>query len=163
MQKDVFIKILQLLQQNANDGCKEDKVHEVTCVGCGSSSMRGNRYKCLQCNSVDLCAKCFEHRVEPKQHTSGHALVHFRLPNELFGRTVTSAEITLEKLTQFYANEVHESISCDGCSTSAITGLRFKCDTCPNYDLCQRCFVRGATNQKHKSSHPLILSSTRMV
>ena len=163
MQKDFYTKILQLIQQNPNDGAEHGEVHEVKCAGCGNTPMRGVRYKCLQCSNVDLCARCFECRVEPKHHKSGHALVHFRLPNDLFGRTVTSAEVTLEKLTQFYANEIHQSVSCDGCSQSTITGLRFKCDTCPNYDLCQKCFVNSTTSEKHKSFHPVILSSSRMI
>jgi hypothetical protein len=135
----------------------------VTCDGCGTSPIPSDRYKCLECHDFDLCAGCFERRVEPKQHKSGHTFVHFRLPNELFGRTVTSNDVTLEKLKQFYANEIHESVICDGCKRDNIAGLRFKCDTCPDYDLCQKCASDGVTTKNHKSTHSLIMTSRRVI
>jgi hypothetical protein len=41
---------------------------------------------------------------------------------------------------------VHHGVVCDGCDVTPIKGLRFKCSTCPNYDLCQTC--------KDKALHP---------
>jgi len=39
---------------------------------------------------------------------------------------------------------VHEGITCDGCDASPIHGLRFKCVSCPDYDLCATCFNKQA-------------------
>ncbi|CAF5117897.1 unnamed protein product, partial [Rotaria sp. Silwood1] len=104
----VMLQTLQLLVQgvkNGNDDDDGNEVHNLTCDVCGNTSIRGDCYKCLQCDNFDLCAGCFERRIESKQHKSGHLLVHFRIPNELFGRTVTYDEITFAKLKQFYAKE----------------------------------------------------------
>jgi hypothetical protein len=135
------------------------EVHKVQCGACGSKPIRSDRYKCLNCDDLNLCARCFERRRESKNHKSGHAFVHFKSPGELFGRSVTDNDLTFDKLKQAYGDEVHESVSCDGCKRESIKGLRFKCDTCPNYDLCQQCVQTNATSQEHKSTHPLIVIS----
>jgi hypothetical protein len=37
----------------------------------------------------------------------------------------------------------HEGVTCDGCQESPISGIRFKCLQCPDYDLCERCESQG--------------------
>lgn len=36
----------------------------------------------------------------------------------------------------------HEGVTCDGCAQKPLTGLRFKCATCPDFDLCAECFTK---------------------
>lgn len=38
-----------------------------------------------------------------------------------------------------YANVVHNGITCDGCHKGPITGVRYKCSECPDFDLCSEC------------------------
>ena len=50
--------------------------------------------------------------------------------------------------------EVHPTVTCDGCRVRPISGPRFKCSTCADYDLCCRCFDRNSTTGSlHDSSH----------
>ncbi|CAF1163336.1 unnamed protein product [Rotaria sordida] len=153
-----LMKLLQLIivGSSANDD-DNGEAHKVRCAACDTYPIRSDRYKCLNCEKLNLCARCFERRRESENHKSGHAFVHFKSPGELFGRSVTDDDVTLVKLKEVYGNDIHESISCDGCQSQSIKGLRFKCDTCPNYDLCQRCLERKATTQTHTSSHPLVV------
>ncbi|PVF93388.1 hypothetical protein CPB86DRAFT_790172 [Serendipita vermifera] len=51
----------------------------------------------------------------------------------------------------------HEGIGCDGCGTSPIVGIRYKCfleleTSCPNFDLCDKCMKRGV----HPASHHML-------
>lgn len=34
---------------------------------------------------------------------------------------------------------VHNKIACDGCSTTPIRGIRYKCSVCPDFDFCEKC------------------------
>ncbi|KAK4689500.1 hypothetical protein P7C73_g583, partial [Tremellales sp. Uapishka_1] len=46
----------------------------------------------------------------------------------------------------------HKHISCDGCLTG-IRGMRYKCDQCPDYDLCGSCLPLLHTSDLHPASH----------
>lgn len=44
---------------------------------------------------------------------------------------------------------LHPGVECDSCKVQPITGPRYKCLVCPNFDLCQACEQRGLHNQDH--------------
>ena len=52
----------------------------------------------------------------------------------------------------------HIGVTCDSCAKD-ITGIRYKCTMCPNYDLCSTCMdmhdasVEGNPNMKHPQDH----------
>jgi len=33
----------------------------------------------------------------------------------------------------------HQGVACDSCSKSPVTGIRYKCSVCPNFDFCEVC------------------------
>merc|ERR1719210_2515767 len=37
---------------------------------------------------------------------------------------------------------VHVNVVCDGCGAQPLTGPRFRCQVCPDYDLCGSCYMR---------------------
>ncbi|XP_050691337.1 E3 ubiquitin-protein ligase MIB2-like isoform X2 [Eriocheir sinensis] len=50
----------------------------------------------------------------------------------------------------------HPSHICDGCRQTAISGIRWKCNSCFDYDLCTNCYM----GDKHDLAHPFIRYET---
>jgi len=48
--------------------------------------------------------------------------------------------------------QIHSHVTCDGCEKCPISGIRYKCSVCPDYDLCSDCEATG----KHDASHPML-------
>jgi len=47
---------------------------------------------------------------------------------------------------------VHHNVTCDMCHESPITGLRYKCTVCPDFDMCEKCEAK----RLHPAEHPVI-------
>jgi len=48
------------------------------------------------------------------------------------------------------APAIHGHVVCDGCGAHPIVGPRFKCKTCPDFDLCGECYARkGELHPSH--------------
>lgn len=47
---------------------------------------------------------------------------------------------------------VHAGIQCDGCGAHPIVGARYKCQVCPDFDLCEACEGKA----DHPASHPML-------
>ncbi|KAG6623587.1 putative Hect-domain containing peotein [Phytophthora cinnamomi] len=61
-------------------------------------------------------------------------------------KAVTEA---VAECTAAQATMKHPSVRCDGCNQSPLRGFRFKCFTCPNYDLCTTCYMNQTHNLEH--------------
>jgi peptidoglycan hydrolase-like protein with peptidoglycan-binding domain len=116
-------------QEPAKECSADPMAHgNVRCDGCNAFPIVGARYNCTVCPDFDLCAKCEAASVHPAEHP----LLKFRQPVNL--------------------PVVHHGITCDGCQQSPITGVRFKCRTCPDFDLCEACEAKNT----HPADHPLV-------
>jgi len=100
----------------------------VKCDGCGVCPIVGPRYNCTVCHDFDLCSKCEASAGHPPEHP----LLKYRQP----------ANVPV----------VHHGITCDGCQMSPITGIRFKCRVCPDYDLCESCEAKNV----HPADHAMV-------
>lgn len=155
------MKMLHDAMEDIDDD--DTNTNNCKCDGCSCGRIRGDLYVCLECENFELCASCFERRIEPKNHKTGHLLVHLRLPNEIFGQPIARDELNLKRLVEIYAAESHDDVTCDGCETKNFVGLRFKCDVCNQYDLCQKCAENQVTTKDHQTTHPLILTSSKTI
>lgn len=53
------------------------------------------------------------------------------------------------------AEQVVHHVRCGVCQRQPLTGLRYRCLRCLNFDLCQTCFFNGRTARSHKLTHPM--------
>ena len=147
-------------QSSKNDRTSENiSLNAFPCDVCHKPRPQSDHYRCLECPDFDMCDMCFEKRHEVDGHKNGHAFAHFRMAHELFGETVQDIrrEVTLTKLIKRFESVQHRQTSCDGCQINSIVGLRFKCDTCPNYDLCLKCMKNKVETNRHTANHPLVV------
>ena len=156
---EVLNEFIRLVLKNFSNIKDENASHlNVECDSCLISDFSIYRYKCLICDDYDLCGSCFEKRQVTKDHKLEHALVRFDQPDVLFGVSYDEDKTNLIKLARIYKNEEHKNIYCNVCKAQPILGLRFKCDTCFNYDMCYDCYINKRESNKHSfEEHPLVV------
>ncbi|XP_019582624.2 dystrotelin [Rhinolophus sinicus] len=57
---------------------------------------------------------------------------------------------------------VTHPVRCRICRNFPITGLRYRCLKCLNFDICQVCFLSGLHSESHQKSHPVIEHCVQM-
>ena len=55
-----------------------------------------------------------------------------------------------EEPSEIISNLIHEGIVCKSCNMNPINGIRYKCPTCVDYNLCENC------EHKIPHEHPLL-------
>ena len=55
------------------------------------------------------------------------------------------------------SKEIHEGVLCDECS-DPVVGARWKCDVCPNYDLCEACYAEHGDNHEHSFRQVVLMT-----
>jgi next to BRCA1 gene 1 protein len=55
----------------------------------------------------------------------------------------------LEQLSLTEGTSKHAGVCCDICSTQDFKGVRYKCSTCPDFDVCHRCIERVESHDLH--------------
>lgn len=98
--------------------------HNISCNHCTLGPIVGIRYKCLICYDYDLCEACEGKNSKGEIHPASHKLLELREP------VVKRAR--------------HKGVKCDGCGQDPLEGVRYKCNVCPGFDLCEKCRPRSA-------------------
>jgi len=106
---------------NPNNNSNAEVHHGVTCDGCKTYPITGSRFKCTTCPDYDLCASC-NSQGKHKEHTLNKVEVSAPFRHCPWSR----------------AGGVFHGAICDNCNTR-IQGIRYKCQTCEDYDLCEKC------------------------
>ncbi|CAF0999183.1 unnamed protein product [Didymodactylos carnosus] len=74
--------------------------------------------------------------------------------------TTNMTEAFQRKMEQFLKQHVYDhiekigqNITCDVCAATNFEGLRFKCRTCTDYNLCENCFKTDKISFNHLATH----------
>ncbi|KAH6653770.1 ankyrin repeat-containing domain protein [Truncatella angustata] len=67
------------------------------------------------------------------------------------GQTVATPASESRRTGLIAHGEVHEGVVCDDCLYRPLYGIRFKCNTHPDFDLCFKC--RWSSDKTHQPSH----------
>lgn len=130
---------LGTLADVAHKSLSSDSFHNADCDMC-QKTIRGTRWKCLDCPDWDCCEGCFG---------NAQAIHPFHRLVPITDSSLLSPELPAQYLKR------HPYISCDACD-QPIFGIRYKCShpDCPDYDLCGRC--ESSPIPKHDIDHAML-------
>ncbi|KAM6307039.1 dystrotelin [Aegotheles albertisi] len=104
--------------------------------------------------------------VEIATHSCFHGVLNSAIVEEKFLSWLKSEPAVLLWLPTCYRLLATEMVShqarCAVCKIFPITGLRYRCLKCLNFDLCQVCFFTGRLRKPHKRSHPVVEHCVQM-
>ncbi|XP_009673068.1 dystrotelin isoform X2 [Struthio camelus] len=109
---------------------------------------------------------CTRSCVEIATHSCFHGVLNPAIVEEKFLSWLRSEPALLLWLPTCYrlsaTKMVSHQVRCRVCKDFPITGLRYRCLKCLNFDLCQDCFFTGRLNKPHKRSHPVVEHCVQM-
>ena len=131
------------------------RIHSYTlCDFCKKNPIEGDRYCCTVCDDYDLCSKCFCSGRFNKSHKPFHPCLC--IPHEVnkAEREKFMYESRLTTLALKYAHNENKAV-CDLSLTNKhnLRGIRIKCDSCYNFDMCYECWGK----REHDTSHPMVV------
>ncbi|CAE6416713.1 unnamed protein product [Rhizoctonia solani] len=119
----------------------------------GGCTHEGSRYKCENCDDVDLCTSCLGSLERATiQHAAWHNEQRLDKPVRFVPYTKDIKPQTPTPSTVPLA--VHAA-ECDACDQT-IVGTRHKCTVCHDFDLCDACFKASAQPLNHKTEHDML-------
>ncbi|TFK41817.1 hypothetical protein BDQ12DRAFT_677209 [Crucibulum laeve] len=127
-------------------------IHQgVICDAC-DQIIEGVRHKCLDCDNFDLCTSCIS-TGHAERHNPFHEFFDITEPGRVVVHRVYDGPNTFDvsppapapapapapEPAQAVETPAVHLARCDLCDSS-ITGVRFKCVSCPDFDSCGSCF-----------------------
>ncbi|KAI8981131.1 hypothetical protein BD414DRAFT_464073 [Trametes punicea] len=125
----------------------EESAHKgVRCDHCNKRNIKGIRYKCLECADYDLCEACMASPKAWEDHDRRHAFFPIHTTEDF-------VDFCVVKEKRQRSEVVHKGITCDGCRSKNMVGVRHKCLQCDDFDLCGACVSNPTVRQAHDVSH----------
>lgn len=125
--------------------------NDYKCVSCYMRPIIGACFICADCNHFSICQNCYFTRSSDleKLNVRGHNHQTHRI------------ELIVEPRQQ-----IRKYVKCHGCQMMPIAGVRYKCDNCFDFDLCEKCHVIYAIGKKelkttYSTSHKQYHTFTR--
>lgn len=137
----------EVIEEN-EESCKVER--RVLFIGDGSGSMGGDPIKDLK-NAMELALK-------DQPQTAKFSVAMFGSDFKFYPeakRLTSSVSNYYQKPTSTIVSgqAIHIGFQCDGCQSMPIVGDRHKCEGCPDFDLCDKCFNLNKLNNFHFKDH----------
>eukprot|EP01012_Entosiphon_sulcatum_P013944 TRINITY_DN19103_c0_g1_i1.p1 TRINITY_DN19103_c0_g1~~TRINITY_DN19103_c0_g1_i1.p1 ORF type:complete len:4696 (+),score=503.71 TRINITY_DN19103_c0_g1_i1:1491-14090(+) len=130
--------------------------HEgISCDRC-HSAVFGIRFHCTVCDDFDLCENCVA--SEPEVHDQTHLLLKLRRPVDCLPAALPVLYPHRYTSTALYRSNVHVNVRCNGCSRYPIVGVRYWCENCADFNLCESC---AQHEYRHHDRHHVLLRVVR--
>jgi hypothetical protein len=100
-------------------------------------------------NTIDELKKYTNKKIK---RIVDHKLSKYR--NQILSKLFKLSDETIEKKFNPKNNDdceisVHDKITCDGCKTNPIKGIRYKCSVCNDFNFCQACEEKEGEKHAH--------------
>jgi len=149
--------------QTDSQGCQKDTIGKEKQVSCTLLSPEA----AADGQNLPVCYKCDGKKVNKKGKTCrkcmGQGKINMKFLQEIQSMIADEVKAHIQSemsksqlsvsMSQSQAEKpktVHHGYTCDGCQTSPIVGIRYKCSARPDYDLCENCEATMET------PHPMI-------
>lgn len=83
-----------------------------------------------------LPRKCFKRLIKKELDKQCHQIFNDLMNCQEIGQSQEPGQINSSSPV------VHQNVECDGCGKAPITGVRYKCSVCKNFDFCSTCEER---------------------
>eukprot|EP00002_Diphylleia_rotans_P026181 TRINITY_DN5209_c0_g1_i1.p1 TRINITY_DN5209_c0_g1~~TRINITY_DN5209_c0_g1_i1.p1 ORF type:complete len:1235 (-),score=181.18 TRINITY_DN5209_c0_g1_i1:275-3979(-) len=126
----------------------------VTCDLCSTKVLTGPRLVCLNCANFDVCHGCYY--PGRMAHPEDHVFLLLRVQASDFSIMQPCRGLSMQA-----GNTTHQGVTCDLCRRGPIQGIRLKCCTCDDYDVCMDCLPKLADPTKHPMNHAFAMLPRR--
>ena len=113
-----------------------------SCLYCKGSGINKKRKQCKKCDGTGKMSEHMLNRVRE--------IVKLELNSLIQSEASQYASQIAMSQSMIASNIVHKNARCDSCKVNPIKGIRYKCNVCPSYNLCEACEI----NQGH--DHPML-------
>ena len=124
----------------------------VILIGDGSGSMGGQPIKDLK-NAMELALKDQPRSAKFSLAMFGSDFKFFPEGQRLTSTGTNGSYYQPPAATIVNGQTVHNGYACDGCQALPIIGTRYRCQDCPDYDLCDKCHQQNQTSSFHFAGH----------